>query len=128
MAPSMPSERSRRCAVTVNPPTAIRAMSSRPSVSAVSVMVCGLSRLVAATVAGDSTPGPMLVASTPGASNSTLTCVGARTWPGATRANWSSRFSGFVTMPVTRRAVPPPRHADPIFILYADATPLVTAT
>ena len=46
-APSMPSERSRRCASTVKPPTATRAMSSMPTVASASTMVSGLSGLLA---------------------------------------------------------------------------------
>ncbi len=46
-APSMPSERSRRCASTVKPPTATRAMSSMPTVASASTMVSGLRGLLA---------------------------------------------------------------------------------
>ena len=44
----MPSERSRRCASTVKPPTATKAMSSMPTVTRPSTMVSGLSGLLAA--------------------------------------------------------------------------------
>ena len=46
-APSMPSERNRRCASTVKPPTATRAMSSMPTVASPSTIVSGLSGLLA---------------------------------------------------------------------------------
>ena len=106
-APSMPIARSRRCASTVNPPTLTRAMSSIPSVAAASEIVTGLSGFgVAAEV--PRTPRP--AAARPARP---ARCVeqhgdrgGRRTWPGATRANSSSRFCGLVTMPTTRRAEP----------------------
>ena len=82
----MPIERSRRCASTVNPPAPTIAMSSMPSTIAASEIVSGLNTAFAATVCGVATVGPMSAGGTPGASNSTATCVGAVTWPGATRA------------------------------------------
>jgi hypothetical protein len=54
----MPIDRSRRCASTVNPPTPTRAMSSMPSVAAVSEMVTGLITLVLAADVRDTTSGP----------------------------------------------------------------------
>ncbi len=64
----------------------------------------------------------------PDPSNSTMTWVGLRTWPGATSANSSSRLCGFCTMPTTVRAVPSWCHTLPIRRPKSDATPLVTAT
>ena len=124
----MPIERSRRWASTVNPPTPTRAMSSIPSVAAASEMVTGLISLVLAADVRDTTPGPSERGFTPGASNRTVTRVGALTWPGATSANSSSRFCGLVTMPTTRRAEPPARQVPPTARCSSDATPLVRAT
>ncbi len=106
IAPSMPRARSRRWASTVKPPTDTSAISSMPMVASVSTMVSGLIAL-AAVVCGVTTLGPILPGGTEGASNSTLTVVGVRTWPGTTRANSSSRLCGFCTMPVTVLATPP---------------------
>ena len=106
-APSIPSARSRRWASTVKPPTETRAMSSMPMVARASTMVSGLSGLLEAWARAVSTFGPSADGLAPGASNSTVTWVGAVTCPGATRANSSSRLCGFCTMPVTVRAWPP---------------------
>ena len=70
----------------------------------------------------------MSAGKTPGASNSTVTCVGAATWPGATSANWSSRFCGFATMPVTVLLTPPTVQAPPTERWKSEASPLATAT
>ncbi len=129
-APSIASERSRRWARTVKPPTETRPMRSIPTVIAAIAMVSGLSTFccAASAVARLSTFRPSEPSRTPCASNSTVTWVGAVTWPGTTRANSSRRLCGFRTMPVTRRAVPPWCHTLPILRLNAEATPLVTAT
>ena len=127
-APSIPSERSRRCASTVKPPTATKAISSMPTVASASTMVSGLSGLLAAEDARLCTFGPSEEAVTPGALNRTVTWFGALTWPGATRANSSSRLCGFAAMPMTWRAFPPWCHTSPILRLKVDATPSVTAT
>ncbi len=127
----MPSERSRRWASTVKPPTETSAMSSMPTVASASTIVVGLSGLLPAadaTLCGVDTFGPMLCGATPGASNSTVAWLGAVTWPGTTRANSSSRLCGFCTMPTTRRDVPADRSVLPMFRCSAEATPLVTAT
>ena len=79
-APSMPSERSRRCATTVKPPTATRAMSSMPTVASASTMVSGLSGLLAAASCRVTTywlTEPMEAGFLPrGAVNSTVTWLG----------------------------------------------------
>jgi hypothetical protein len=103
-------------------------MSSIPMVARASTMVVGLSGLLAVAECGVCTLGPIDDGRTPGASNSTVTWVGAVTWPGTTRAKSSTRFCGFWTMPVTRRAVPPWCQTSPTLRLNADATPGVTAT
>ena len=121
---SIPIERSRRCATTVKPPTATRAMRSIPSVTPAMVMLSGLTGLLFPAACTDTTFGPMWLAATPGASNSTVTSEGVRTWPGATSANSSSRFCGFSTMPVIRR----PCQSSPTRSRKSAATPLVTAT
>ena len=123
----MPSARSRRWASTVKPPTDTRAMSSMPTVASVSVMVAGLMAL-AAVVCGVTTLGPIVRGGTEGASNSTVTEVGARTWPGTSRANSSSRLCGFCTMPVTVRVTPPWCQTWPTARSNWRATPGVTAT
>ena len=104
----MPSERSRRWASTVKPPTATRAMSSMPTVASASTMVSGLSALLFVADWRVWTFGPSESALTPGASNRTVTWVGALTWPGTTSANSSSRLCGFCTMPVTVGGFVPP--------------------
>ena len=63
----------------MNPPAATIAMSSMPSTAAASEIVSGLTALPAAAVCGVATVGPMSAGATPGASNSTVTCVGAVT-------------------------------------------------
>ena len=112
----------------MNPPAATIAMSSMPSTAAASEIVSGLTTLVAATVCGVATVGPMSSGATPGASNSTVTCVGAVIWPGATRAKSSSRFCGFAAMPVTILATPPTVQELPVARWKSEATALVTAT
>ncbi len=72
-----------------------------PTVASASTMVSGLSGLPAAADRTLCTFGPSEAGSTPGASNSTVTWVGALTWPGTTRANSSSKLCGFSTMPTT---------------------------
>ena len=75
MAPSelsIPSERIRRCASTVKPPTATRAMRSIAIVASASTMVSGL-RALAEVDREVTTFGPRDSAGTPGASNSTAT-------------------------------------------------------
>jgi len=72
-------ERSRRCARTVKPPTPTRAISSIPSVAAVSETVSGLMMLLDATDAGVDTCGPIFDGFTPGALNRTVVWVGAVT-------------------------------------------------
>ena len=132
-APSMPSERSRRCASTVKPPTATRAMSSMPTVASASTMVLGLSGLLATascrvTTYGRREPSEAAGLLPAGTSNSTVTWLGVLTWPGATRANSSSRLCGFCTMPMTWRICPPWCHMSPTVSLKVAATPWVTAT
>jgi hypothetical protein len=112
----------------LNPPAPTIAMSSMPSTVAASEIVSGLNTLPAATVCGVATVGPMSAGATPGASNSTVTCLGAVTWPGATRANSSSRFCGFCTMPTTFLLTPPTVQELPTARWKSEATPLVTAT
>ncbi len=124
----MPSDRSRRCASTVKPPTATRAMSSIPTTRPATEIVCGL-----ITLGGVCAPAAVMLCVSPAGgwprpSNSTVTWVGLRTWPGTTRANSSSRLCGFCTMPTTVRAVPPWCHVLPILRPKSDARPLVTAT
>ena len=82
-APSMPSERSRRCASTVKPPTATRAMSSMPTVASASTMVSGLSGLLATASCRVTTywlrePSEAVVVPG-GAVNSTVTWLGVLT-------------------------------------------------
>ena len=125
---SIPSERSRRCASTVKPPTATRVMRSIPTVSAAIEMLSGLSVLGGTAAEAVWTFGPRECGLAPGASNRTLTWVGALTWPGTTRANSSSRLCGFSTMPVTVRVRPPWCQPSPTLRWNADATPPVTAT
>ena len=72
-APSIPSERSRRWASTVNPPMDTRPMRSIPMVASASTMVSGLNRLLAVAAVRAWTSGPSELAFTPGASNSTVT-------------------------------------------------------
>ena len=105
-------------------------MSSMPTVARASTIVVGLSGLLLFAVAdaGVCTFGPIADARTPAASNSTVTWVGAVTWPGTTKANSSSRLCGFCTMPTTRRDVPADRSVLPMLRCRAEATPLVTAT
>ncbi len=57
-APSIPSERSRRWASTMKPPTATSAMRSMPTVASASTMVSGLSTLPDDAEAGTETFGP----------------------------------------------------------------------
>ena len=126
----MPIALSLRCARTVNPPTPTSAMSSMPSTAAAIDIVSGLTSLVFATVCAVVTfmvPVDRLVALIPGASNSTVTLSGFVTWPGMTRANSSSRLSGFWTMPVTFLVTPLTVQLLPIRRLKELATPLVTA-
>ncbi len=100
-----------------------------PITVSASTMVTGLSGLLCAADCGVSTFGPIEEADRPGASNRTVTCVGALTWPGMTRANSSSRLCGFWTMPVTWRAGPPGWcQVPPTVTPNAEATPWVRAT
>ena len=129
----MPSERSRRWASTVKPPTETSAMSSMPTVASASTIVVGLSGLLPCadtTLCGVDTAARMLCGSVPNprASNSTVTWLGAVTWPGTTRANSSSRLCGFCTMPTTRRDTPAAVSVLPMRRCSSAATPLVTAT
>jgi hypothetical protein len=103
-------------------------MSSMPSTAAASEIVSGLITLSDATDCGVATVGPMSAGATPGASNSTVTCVGALTWPGVTRANSSSRLCGLATMPVTFLVTPPAVQELSTVRWKSEATPLVTAT
>ena len=100
-----------------------------PTVASASTMVSGLSALVFVACWRFWTFGPSESALTPGASNRTVTWVGALTWPGTTSANSSSRLCGFCTMPVTVFGfVLPWCHTLPTRRPKAEATPLVTAT
>ncbi len=99
-----------------------------PTVARASTIVCGFSTLPDDAECGVDTFGPILFGGTPCASNRTVTWLGAVTWPGTTRANSSTRFCGFCTMPVTRRAVLSWCHRPPTLRRKAVATPLVTAT
>ncbi len=109
-AASMPIARSLRCARTVKPPMPTSAISSMPRTAAAIEIVSGLISLVLATVWAVVTCRPVCVLDgargLPGASNSTVTSLGAVTWPGITRANSSSRLCGFATMPVTFQVRP----------------------
>ena len=81
-APSIPSERSRRCASTVKPPTATRAMSSMPTVASASTMVSGLSGLLATAPRRVTTfwlTEPIGRVAPRGAVNSTVTWLGVLT-------------------------------------------------
>ncbi len=104
-------------------------MSSIPSTSAAREIVSGLSGFDEATEAGVCTVGPMALAGTPWASKSAVTWVGVFTWPGATRANSSSRLWGFCDRPhdSAGRAVLVPEVTDRQVERRA-ATPFVTAT
>ena len=93
-----------------------------------STIVSGFSTLPDDAECGVDTFGPILCGGTPCASNRTVTWLGAVTWPGTTSANSSTRFCGFVTMPVTRRAVPPVRQRSPTLRWKVAARSLVTAT
>ena len=99
-----------------------------PTVASASTMVSGLNRLPADADCTFCTFGPIAAGLTPGASNSTVTWVGAATWPGTTRANSSSRLCGFSTMPTTWRVFPSWCQRSPILRSKVEATPLVTAT
>src|SRR5262249_40391204 len=114
-------------AITVNPPTATRAMRSIPTTRPATETVSGLTKLAWAEPAVE-TYRSSEDGIDPPASNSTVTWVGALTWPGATRANSSSRLCGFCTMPTPRRAVPPWCQTLPTLRPNSDATPAVTAT
>ena len=129
-AASMPIALSLRCARTVKPPMPTSAISNMPRTAAAIEIVSGLISLVFATVCAVVTLMPLVLrldALTPGASNSTVTVSGFVTWPGMTRANSSSRLSGFWTMPVTFRVVPFTVQLLPMARLKSVATPLVTA-
>ncbi len=105
-------------------------MSSMPSTAAAIEIVSGLISLVFATVCAVVTFMLLVLrldALTPGASNSTVTLSGFVTCPGVTRANSSSRLSGFWTMPVTFLVTPFTVQLLPILRLKSVATPLVTA-
>ena len=127
---SIPIERRRRWARTVNPPTETSATSSIPSTSAASEIVSGLSGLLDAADAGVDTC--QLVGNelhgTPAASNSTVTLDGFVTRPGTTSANSSRRLCGFSTIPTTRCSTPPTRQVSPTERWNAETSPLVTAT
>ena len=78
----MPSERSLRCASTVKPPTATRAMSSMPTVASASTIVSGLSGLLATASCRVVTywlREPIEVFLPDGAVNSTVTWLGLLT-------------------------------------------------
>ena len=78
----MPSERSLRCASTVKPPTATRAMSSMPTVASASTIVSGLSGLLATASCRVATywlREPIEVFLPRGAVNSTVTWLGLLT-------------------------------------------------
>ena len=110
------------------PPALTRAMSSIATVTSASTMVSGLSGLPAAAEETLCTFRPIELGVTPGALNRTVTWVGARTWPGTTRANSASRLCGFSTMPTTRRAWPACCQTSPTLRPKVAAAPGVTAT
>jgi hypothetical protein len=123
-AVSMPSARSRRCAITVNPATDTRPMKIMPSTVTASTTMAGLMTPELRVCEASSTPAfagrPLKgcvrppAAADGGALSRIVTCVGAVTWPGATSANSSLRSVGFSTMPVTRHAVPPSSQVPPM--------------
>ncbi len=118
IALSMPSDRIRRWAITVNPATASSPTNSSPIVpssSTVTLPESAPSALRASTVApsgSDCRPAP--------ARASTVTVSALPRCPGATSANRSRRVSGFSTSPTTVR----PFHPLP----SARRNPAVTAT
>ena len=124
-----PSERSRRWASTVKPATATRPMKNSPTTANASAITAGVSPLGGCGCSGTAPGGKLNVAKLTGVeSNSTVTWVGLVTWPGATSANASSRFCGFSTIPVTRRARPSMCQIPPVPTLNVDASPLVRST
>ncbi len=125
---SIPIERSRRWASTVNPPTETSAISSMPRASATSEIVSGLIGFDCATEAGVCTSFPIDGNAASGASKSSVTPVASCSCPVGTRANSSSRLWGFSTMPTTVRSTPLTRQLLPTRRWKSDATPLVTAT
>ena len=108
-APSMPSARSRRCAMTAKPAAATRPTNRRPMVSSARTTTAAavLSNVDAGSDAALS-PRSDGTRSTcwPVASKRIVTWVGGLAWPGATSANSSFRSNGFSTSPTTWR-----RHA-----------------
>ena len=130
-AASMPSARSLRWARTVKPPTPTSAISSMPRTAAAIEIVSGLIALAFPAACAVVTYRPMLARRPsevrPGSSNSTVTLCGLVTWPGMTRANVSSRFCGFTTMPVTVQVLPVTVQLPPMPSPKSAATPLVIA-
>ena len=108
----MPRARCLRWAITVNAAEATRPMKARPSTETISTIVAG-DMIVsegcgALTVAlpGMTSPAAAAAAESSDTPRKIRTFCGAANWPGGTRANSSSRFDGFSTMPVTVKARP----------------------
>lgn len=129
-APSMPSARILRCAMTAKPAAATRPTNSSP-------MVSNTSTTIAAAVLLKELRVPMPVAPPTGrklstcalvASNRIVTCAAEVIWPGATSANSSFRSNGFSTSPTTLRLAPLTANAPPVCTLKVAAASLVSAT
>jgi hypothetical protein len=126
-APSMPSARSRRCAITLKPATASRPTNSSPMVASTSTATLAVSassvRIVTPAPSGRAAPANRAWV----ARNSTVTWSVEVIWPGATSAKRSSRFSGFSTRPTTVRCRPPWSQVPPTCRSKIVATLPVTA-
>ena len=111
---SMPRARCLRWAITVNAADATSPMKARPSTETISTIVAGDTMVSvgcgAVTVAflGMTLPAADAAAESIDIPRKIRTFCGGdpATWPGGTRANSSSRFDGFSTMPVTIKARP----------------------
>ena len=110
---SMPRARCLRCAMTVNAAVATSPMKTRPSTETMRTMVAGerteSSGMGVLTVAPFGMTSPAAEAAAESFKDSPRkirTWFGLASWPGATRANSSSRLDGSSTMPVTVKARP----------------------
>jgi hypothetical protein len=127
IAPSMPSARSRRWAITVKPATASRPTNTSPIVASTSTTTVDVSASSERIWIDMSSGHGFVVKSALDAPMSTSTWSSAVTWPGATRTNASCRFSGFSTRPTTARRLPPWSQVPPTCSRKIFATRSVTA-
>ena len=108
----MPRARCRRCAMTVNAAVATSPMKTRPSTEMMRTIVAGerteSSGMGVLTVAlfGMTSPAAEAAAESRDSPRKIRTWFGLASWPGATRANSSSRLDGSSTMPVTVKVRP----------------------